>query len=80
MFDKNIENNKNQIHPTAIENNIKLRKDVIEEFVILYDTPKAYKKNGKCVFPPMRKAPYLENDPHGLPNYIGGKTQLPFFL
>ena len=44
MFDKSSENNKNQIHPTAIENNIKLRKDVIEEFVYLYDTPIAYKK------------------------------------
>ena len=44
MFDKSSENNKNQIHPIAIENNIKLRKDVIEEFVFLYDTPKAYKK------------------------------------
>ena len=36
MFDKSSENNKNQIHPTAIENNIKLRKDVIGEFVFLY--------------------------------------------
>ena len=38
MFDKSSENNKNQPHTTPIENNIKLRKDVIEEFVIIYDT------------------------------------------
>ena len=43
MFDKSSVNNKNQIHPTAIENNIKLRKDLIEEFVIIYGTPKALK-------------------------------------
>ena len=69
MFNKSSDNNKNQIHPTAIENNIKLRKDVLKEFVIIYGTPKAFKKTGKCVCPPMIKAPYLENDPHSLPNY-----------
>ena len=69
MFDKSSVNNKNQIHPTAIENHIKLRKDIIKEFVFIYDTPKAYKKKGKCVCPPMIRSPYLENDPHSLPNY-----------
>ena len=49
MFVLSSENNKNQIHPTAIENNIKLRKDVIKEFVFLYDTPKAYKKWQMCL-------------------------------
>ena len=69
MFDNSSENNKNQPHPTVIESNIKLRKDVIKEFVDLYDTPIAYKNEGSCFCPPMIKAPYLENDPHGLPNY-----------
>ena len=30
---------------------------------------KLLKKNGKCVCPLVINAPYLENDPHGLPNY-----------
>ena len=48
MFVKSSENNKNQIHPTVIENNIKLRKDIIDEIVDLYDTPIAYKTEGRC--------------------------------
>ena len=46
-----------------------MRKDVLKEFIIIYGTPKAIKKIGKCFCPPMIRAPYLENDPHGLPNY-----------
>ena len=63
------ENNTNQPHQTVIANNTKLKKYVLKEFVIIYGTPKAFKKTGKCVYPPMIKAPYLENDPHRLPNY-----------
>ena len=69
MLDKSSENNKNQIHPTAIENNIKLRKDVLKEFVIIYDRPKAFRTISPCFCPPMIKSPYLENYPHGLHNY-----------
>ena len=69
MFLLSSENNKNQPHPTVISSNIKLRKDVLKEFVIIYGTPKAFKKIGKCFCPPMIKATYLKYDPHSLPNY-----------
>ena len=44
MFVLSSENNKNQPHPTVIANNTKLKKDILKEFVNIYDTPKAYKK------------------------------------
>ena len=62
-------NDKNLPHPTATSNNIVLKKDILKEFVIIYGTPKVFKKTGPCVCPPVIKAPYLEYDPHRLPNY-----------
>ena len=38
-------NDKNQPHPTVIENNIKMKKGLLEEFANIYDTPKVFKKN-----------------------------------
>ena len=63
------ENNKNQPHPTVTANNIGMKKDILEEFVIIYDRPKDFRTIGPCFCPPVIKASYLEYDPHSLPNY-----------
>ena len=56
-------------HPTVTADNIVLKKGILAEFANIYDRPKAFLKNGPCFCPPVIKGTYLDNDPHGFPNY-----------
>ena len=44
MIATSNKDDKNQPHPTVTLNNTKLKKDVLKESVIIYGTPKAFKK------------------------------------